>query len=138
MTLLRRARFAFEARRARRLLARIEPGLRDGDLTDVCRTLGIECDLHSADPPATERAVLPRSTRTPVIACQYAVARWPAGDTCLRRCLVLGHRLRHLNPVLRIGVRRDGEKIVAHSWLEIDGRTLDPESSRYATLGAVT
>ena len=37
--------------------------------------------------------------------------------------------------VLRIGVRRDESGFTAHSWLEIDGRTLDPESARYATLG---
>lgn len=138
MTLRRRVRFAVEALRARHWLSRIERELRDGDLTVACRTLGIACDLRSAAPPATEPAVLPRNTRTPVIACQYAVARWSAGDTCLRRCLVIGHRLRHLRPVLRIGVRRDGAAIVAHSWLEIDGRTLDPESSKYATLGTVT
>lgn len=127
-----------EARRARHWLNRIERDLRDGDLPGVCETLGIGCDLHSADPPATERAVLPRSTRTPVSACRYAVARWSVGDTCLRRCLVIGHRLRHLGPVLRIGVRRDGPEIIAHSWLEIAGRTLDPESARYAPLGTVS
>lgn len=138
MRLRSRARFVAEALRARRQLTRIERALEQADLTAVCRDLGIACDLHSADPPATEPVVLPRNTRTPVIACQWAVARWSAGDTCLRRCLVIGHRLRHLRPVLRIGVRREGAEIVAHSWLEIDGRTLDPESSRYATLGRVS
>lgn len=133
----RRARFALELARAYYWLARIERGLRRADLPAVCHTLRVTADLHSATPPATHRAVLPRNTRTPVHACQYAVAHWPPGNTCLRRCLVLGRRLRHLNPVLRIGVRRDGTEFVAHSWLEIDGRTLDPESARYATLGAV-
>lgn len=133
----RRARFALELARAYYWLARIERGLRRADLPAVCHTLRITADLHSATAPATHRAVLPRNTRTPVHACQYAVAHWPPGNTCLRRCLVLGRRLRHLNPVLRIGVRKDGTEFVAHSWLEIDGRTLDPESARYATLGAV-
>jgi hypothetical protein len=134
----RRARFALELVRAFYWLIRVERGLRRSDLPAVCRTLGIACDLASAAPPATERAVLPRGTRTPVHAGQYAVAHWPPGDTCLRRCLVLGRRLRHLGPVLRIGVRRDSSGgFVAHSWLEIDGRTLDPESARYATLGTV-
>jgi hypothetical protein len=133
----RRARFALELLRALYWLIRIERGLRRSDLPAVCRVLGIAADLSSAAPPATQRAVLPRNTRTPVYACQYAVAHWPPGDTCLRRCLVLGRRLRHLGPVLRIGVRKDGDEFVAHSWLEIDGRTLDPESARYATLGTV-
>lgn len=137
MTLRARARFAVEALRAKRSLTRIERALAQKDLTAVCGDLGIACDLHSANPPATERAVLPRNTRTPVIACQWAVARWGKGDTCLRRCLVIGNRLRHLYPILRIGVRREGTAIVAHSWLEIDGFTLDPESARYATLGRV-
>lgn len=133
----RKARFALELLKALYWLTRIERGLRSSDLPAVCRMLGIAVDLSSATPPATQRAVLPRNTRTPVYACQYAVAHWPPGDTCLRRCLVLGRRLRHLGPVLRIGVRKDGDEFVAHSWLEIDGRTLDPESSRYATLGTV-
>jgi len=133
----RHARFVLELVRAVVWLARIERTLRRRDLPAVCRVLGIDCDLRSADPPATQRAVLPRNTRTPVYACQYAVAHWPPGNTCLRRCLVLGRRLRHLGPVLRIGVRRDEGLFVAHSWLEINGRTLDPESARYATLGTV-
>lgn len=139
MTLRRRARFALEVVRAEYWLVRIERGLRRSDLPALCHTLGIACDLRSAAPPATEQAILPRNTRTPVIAGQYAVAHWRPGDTCLRRCLVVGRRLRHLGPVLRIGVRRDqAGAFVAHSWLEIDGRTLDPESARYATLGTVT
>ncbi len=133
----RHARFALELAKAYYWLARIERGLRRDDLPTICHTLRITADLRSATPPATHRAVLPRNTQTPVHACQYAVAHWPPGNTCLRRCLVLGRRLRHLNPVLRIGVRKDGTEYVAHSWLEIDGRTLDPESARYATLGAV-
>jgi hypothetical protein len=134
MTLRRRARFMFELVRALWWLTRIEWGLRRRDLPALCRTLGIECDLRSANPPATEHVVLPRRTRTAVLACSYAVARWPAGNTCLRRCLVLGRRLRTLDPVLRIGIRRDGE-FMAHSWLEIGGRTLDGTAAQFVTLG---
>lgn len=134
LRLRRRVRFTFELARALWWLTRIELGLRRHDLPELCRRLGIRCDLRSANPPATDPAVLPRRTRTAVLACTYAVARWPMGGTCLRRCLVLGRLLRPLEPVLRIGVRRDGELSV-HSWLEIDGRTLDATSVRYATLG---
>jgi hypothetical protein len=133
----RRLRLAVELARSYWWLARVERGLRRRDLPAVCRMLGVACDLSSAAPPATERAVLPRGTRTPVYAAQWAVAHWRGADTCLRRCLVLARRLRRFGPVLRIGVRRDESgAFVAHSWLEIDGRTLDPESARYATLGA--
>lgn len=134
MPLRRRVRFTFELVRAVWWLTRIELALRRHTLPEVCRTLGIECDLRSAEPPATDHVVLPRRTRTAVLACSYAVARWPRGGTCLRRCLVLGRRLRTLEPVLRIGVRREGE-LVVHSWLEIGDRTLDATSAQYATLG---
>lgn len=136
MSFRRRVRFTYELARALWWLTRIEIGLRRHPLPDVCRKLGIECDLRSAAPPATEQVVLPRRTRTGVLACAYAVARWPMGGTCLRRCLVLGRRLRMLDPVLRIGVRREDD-LVVHSWLEIGGRTLDATSARYATLGNV-
>jgi hypothetical protein len=134
MPFRRRVRFSFELVRAVWWLTRIEVGLRRHTLPEVCLKLGIECDLRSAEPPATEQVVLPRRTRTAVLACAYAVARWPMGGTCLRRCLVMGRRLRTLDPVLRIGVRREDE-LVVHSWLEIGGRTLDATSAQYATLG---
>jgi hypothetical protein len=136
MTLRRRARFTYELARALCWLTRIECGLRRHDLPTLCRKLGIDCDFRSAIPPATEHVVLPRRTRTAVLACSYAVARWPFGATCLRRCLVLGRLLRTLEPSLRIGVRRDGE-FMAHSWLEIGGRTLDGSATQYAPLGTL-
>ena len=65
-----------------------------------------------------------------------ATSRWRAGDTCLRRCLLLGQRLRRLDPVLRIGVRRDEPgAFQAHSWLKISGRSLDIGSADFETLG---
>jgi Transglutaminase-like superfamily len=136
MPFRRRVRFMLEMARALFWLARIEIGLRRHPLPAMCRKLGIECDLRSAAEPAAVPVVLPRRTRTGVLACMYAVARWPFGNTCLRRCLVLGRRLRTLDPVLRIGVRRD-DGLVVHSWLEIGGRTLDATSSQYATLGTL-
>lgn len=131
----RRTRLALEVVRAGFWLVVAELLLRRG-LPATCRLLGIRLDLASSAPPATERAVLPRRMRTPVRACCAVVRAWPAGDTCLRRCLVLGRRLRALDPVLRIGVRRlpSGE-FSAHSWLEIGDRTLDAGAADYLTLG---
>jgi Transglutaminase-like superfamily len=118
-------------------MVRIEVGLRTADLPAVCRHLGLRCDLQSAASPPDRPATLPAEARATVRACRAVAARWPAGDTCLRRCLLIGHRLRHLEPVLRIGVRRDPHGVFsAHSWLEIAGGTLDPTASRYAALGA--
>ncbi|WP_235998838.1 lasso peptide biosynthesis B2 protein [Qaidamihabitans albus] len=137
MTARTAARLAVELARALATMTMIEAGLRTGDLPATCRRLRLRCDLASVTPPAAEPAVLPRSTRTPVLACALVVSRWPAGDTCLRRCLLVGRRLRGLDPVLRIGVRREPDgRFSAHSWLEIGGRPLDPVASRYAALGS--
>lgn len=131
----RRVRLALELVRAVFWLVVVEALLRGG-LPATCRRLGVALDLESAAPPSMTPAVLPRRMRTPIRAAFLAVRHWPAGDTCLRRCLVIGRRLRALGPVLRIGVRRlpSGE-FSAHSWLEIDGRTLDGAATDYLTLG---
>ena len=128
---------AWEATRAVPVLAFIELGLRTGELPALCRLLGLSLDLDSGAPSATTPAVLPRRTRHAVRGSLLAVAHWPAGDTCLRRCLLLGHRLRELGPVLRIGVGRapDGA-FTAHSWLELDGATFDPTAAGFAVLGS--
>lgn len=130
-----RFRFLVEVGIAFYWLARVEVLLRRRDLPSVCRRLGIALDVESASPPSTEPAVLPGRARTTLRACSSATRRWPAGDTCLRRCLVAGRRLRHLSPVLRIGVRRDETAFLAHSWLEVDRRTLDPTAVDFDTLG---
>lgn len=131
-----KVRVALEILRALWPMLLIELSLRTTDLPGTCRRLRVACDLESGSPPAAEVAVLPRNARAAVIAAYVVASRWPAGDTCLRRCLLLGHRLRRLAPVLRIGVRRgpDGA-FSAHSWLEVLGGTLDATASEYAVLG---
>ncbi|MPZ64375.1 MAG: lasso peptide biosynthesis B2 protein [Pseudonocardiaceae bacterium] len=115
----------------------IEISLRTSDLPTTCRRLGVAYDLDSPAAPGAVLAVLPRRRRRVVLASLAVVSRWPAGDTCLRRCLLIGHRLRGLKPVLRIGVRRDtAGAFSAHSWLEFAGRTLDPAAFEFAPLGS--
>lgn len=139
MRSLRAARFVAESVRAVVTLAVIEACLRTGGVDTACARLGVRSDLASARPPRAGNVVLPRRTRTPVRACCAVASAWPAGDTCLRRCLLLGHRLRRLDPVLRIGVRRDTDAaFAAHAWLEIDGVPLDPDALRYAALGTAS
>ncbi len=46
--------------------------------------------------------------------------RWPFGDTCLRRSLILGKLLAGFNPKLLIGVGTQDSKILAHAWIESD------------------
>lgn len=115
----------------------IEISLRTSDLPATCRRLRVACDLDGLAPPAADLAVLPRRTRPAVLASLAVVSWWPAGDTCLRRCLLIGHRLRRLGTVLRIGVKRDANgEFSAHSWLEFDGSTVDPTAFEFAPLGS--
>lgn len=112
----------------------IEASLRSATLPTTCRRLRIRLDLEQGGPP-DGTAVLPRWTQVPIHAALAVARRWPAGDTCLRRCLLVGHRIRELGPVLRIGVRRDEHGAFrAHAWLEIDGRTLDAGAEGFTTL----
>jgi hypothetical protein len=118
------------------VVAFVEIGLRTGPLPRLAERLGLALDLTSGTlPPRGQKPVLPARSRADVDAATWVVAHWPAGDTCLRRCLVLGQRLRHLAPVLRIGVRRlESGELGAHSWLEIGGLSLDPDVSMFATM----
>lgn len=117
------------------MFGRVELGLRRRtELPRLCRQLGI----HLADgaptvvpsPPANRDRVARQMRDVDRVA-----RRWPFGDTCLRRCLVLGALLRQLGPTLVIGVRRNEvSAVVAHSWLEFDGRSIDPASVSYAVM----
>jgi hypothetical protein len=112
----------------------VELGLRFTTLPRVARLLGLPLALGGAS-PATQPVVLPRRTAWRMRVVDAVMRRWPWGDTCLRRSLVTGHRLRSLGPVLRLGVRDVvTHQLAAHAWLEIDGGSLDPEADAYAPL----
>lgn len=115
-------------------MAAIEASLRTSTLPVTCARLGLRLDLEAPTAPPAPLVLQPWA-RLRVRAAVAVARRWPAGDTCLRRCLLIGHRLRRLDPVLRMGVRRapDGT-FVAHSWLEIDGLAIDPDAADYTLL----
>jgi hypothetical protein len=117
------------------VLARIELSLRTEELTATCRRVGVRLDLEPAPDLVGGGPVLPARARKSARVVGVVLHRWPWGDTCLRQCLLLGHRLRHLGPTMRIGVRHteDGS-FSAHSWLEIDGRALDQGATLFASL----
>lgn len=121
--------------RALLLLLRVERGLRRGTLPTLADDLGITLDLDSSSEPDPVPAVLPASTQITVRAAERVLRRWPFGDTCLRRCLVLGVVLADLHPVLRIGVKSDGAGFAAHSWLEVDGHPTEPVTGTFHSLG---
>lgn len=117
------------------VLSGIEAALRLSTLPSVCRRLGIALDLHSAAAAGSGVWPLPRRYEAQVRALLRASRWWPFGDTCLRRCLLLGLLLRREHPVLRIGIRRDtAGSFGAHSWLEVGDATLDPSSSEFTVL----
>jgi hypothetical protein len=116
------------------LYVRVEVGLRRHALPEVCQRLGV--GLGDALPDLAGTAVPSRDWLARRVRAVHRVGRhWPYGDTCLRRCLVLGSLLRRTGPVLVLGVRRGaGSSVEAHSWLEIDGRPVDPTSPSYVVL----
>lgn len=117
----------------------VEIGLRCTSLPRLARVLGIRIGADTTPPVAgeaptggSEPVVLPRWSRRRVRASNRVLDHWPFGNTCLRQCLVLGQRLRQLEPVLRIGVRAEPDgKLLAHSWLEIGGLSIDPRSTTF-------
>lgn len=114
----------------------VEFGLRRWPLPRLAERLGIELRLDGT-PAAAQGAFLPVWSFEAIRATERMFRWWPLGDTCLRRCLVLGHRLRRRRPVLRIGIRAadsPGVPLAAHAWLEIGGGTLDPAAADYQTL----
>jgi hypothetical protein len=111
----------------------VEVGLRVATLPTVAARLGVRLELDAVD-QAHRTAVLPRWTAPTLRATDRVMRHWPWGDTCLRRSLVLGHRLRRLSPVLRLGVRSGDERPEAHAWLELSGGTLDPDAATFEPL----
>lgn len=117
----------------------VEIALRTARLPRAARWCGLQLDLQAPPAPAVLdiRAPLPARARRSWRATDVVMTHWPWGDTCLRRCLVLGRRLRRFDPVLRIGVARTADgSVVAHAWLEVAGRTLDPSAADYCAFGA--
>jgi len=96
----------------------VEAGLRTLSLRKLAALLGVAVrDGHGAASEAKAADVA-----SSVRATDAWLQHWPAKGRCLRRSLVLGAMLRRHRPVLRIGVIRDQGGLLAHAWLEIDGR----------------
>lgn len=114
----------------------VEVGLHVTTLPRLASLLGIAIAEDAGTVPPHRPVTLPRWSRRRVLAARRVLGVWPFGDTCLRQCLVIGQRLRRLEPVLRIGVRPEPDgSLLAHSWLEIEGASIDPTSSTFLTFG---
>jgi hypothetical protein len=103
------------------------------------RSLAADLGVPLADdgrPKAAATGVLPGWVQLRLRAVDLVFKVWrfgPAGD-CLRRSLVTGHLIRELDPVLRLGVRRDGSRVRAHAWIEARGVAIDSDPSGYVPL----
>jgi hypothetical protein len=82
------------------------------------------------------------TTSAPVVATATRVRavlkRWPCASPCLVGALATGLLLRDLKPTLFIGVRKRGDAVMAHAWLDVaDGRVplmLPDDSSDFVRL----
>lgn len=92
----------------------------------LCDRLGVRLSLAPATVTAsTPPAPLPGWCEPRMRAVHRVTSRWPAGDTCLRRSLLLARRLADLAPVLRLGPTfTDDHELVGHAWLEVAGHPL--------------
>ena len=106
-----------------------EACLRVMPLRRTAKLFGVGLGALSAEAAASEPVPAWALARLRVVA--LVMRRWPVDGTCLREALVSGQRLRALDPCLRIGVKSRG---VAHAWLEVGGRSLDPASEQYHEL----
>jgi hypothetical protein len=114
---------------------RIEFSLRRRGLPATVSTFGLRFGQLEPTDDATRVALPTWATRRARIAL-LVMRFWPFGDTCLRKSLVIGSRLRALSPQLFIGVRAAGGAgdISAHAWLRITGIDIDPTNTDYVAL----
>lgn len=107
------------------LLGVVEAGLRCTDVVRLASTLGVPLAGGAGDPPpCSDLSELLPAQRRRMLALDWALGRWWAPATCLRRALATGFVLRRRSPVLRLGMTADG--VTAHAWVEAGGRSHDP------------
>ena len=117
----------------------VEAGLRFSTLPRLTQILGVQL-AQDYEPKQQQDSALPSGLpvvwlRRRALAVNRVFRHLPFNDTCLRRALVLGQRIRRLHPTLVIGVRHDESgALAAHAWLVVGGVTLDPLAAQYEAL----
>jgi hypothetical protein len=97
-------------------------------LPRLSRMLGVGVNLQPARSDTEQLPVgeLPARVRRQLRCTRRVADAWPfSRGPCLRRALVGGHLIRGLHPAVRLGVAGSGDTLLAHAWLEIDGRPLE-------------
>jgi hypothetical protein len=88
-------------------------------------------DRHVTRNPDAERRVLVAVDR---------LRRWFGRDNdCLQSSLLLYRELSRLgaNPTLKVGFRRQNERLEGHAWVFLDGRAIPGESSEHVFVSAL-
>lgn len=102
----------------------VEIALRLLPLHRAASLLGVRLIFGDPGRPAAPRGSASPIARRKVWATNRVFVRWPFGDTCLRRALVLGYHFRSEDPLLRVGVgAAEAGDVVAHAWLETSRAT---------------
>jgi hypothetical protein len=97
-------------------------------LPRLSRLLGVPIDLAPRTGSGEQLPLreLPERSRRQLRCTRRVADVWPfSHGPCLRRALVGGHLLRELGPSVRLGLTGSGDELLAHAWLEIDGRPLE-------------
>jgi len=110
--------------------AAIEVGLRTLTLPRLCRFLHITLDASpSAGPIGSPVDIgLSRNEARKLVLAGRLLRRRPFDDTCLRRAMLGAWILRTRDHAIRIGVVKAHGVVRAHSWLELDGISLEPDA----------
>ena len=113
--------------------ARIECSLRRRGLPETASRFGLRLDGPTSETSECEHGGIPRWAIRRARLAEILMRRWPFGDTCLRKSLVIGNRIAALSPQLLIGVRaaEDDGSIAAHAWLRVCGIDIDPASAEF-------
>lgn len=101
----------------------VETLLRVRSLPQTCRLLGIELGGGGA-PASPHEAPSPDHLHRVRHDVEWVYSRLGLPDTCLRRSLTAGFRLRAHCPRLVIGVRKTAA-LEAHAWLVTSGSVID-------------
>ena len=125
------------AARATTAIVLVDAGLHVLTADRLGRALGVPLLLRDAPPlpPLRPEQVDPHD-RAALRLLAAASRRFGLrrSSPCLRSSLAAGLLLRRHHPVLRIGVARAGEDVLAHAWLETDRGSLFADPA-FAALG---
>jgi hypothetical protein len=111
-----------------------EAAVRLMPLPKLARRLGISLGEPDALDGKPARSLSRDAIDRRAAAVDRLYRMWPRRDSCLRRALVLGYRIRAARPTMQIGVAKEGDRVRAHAWIEVDGRVVGDESGDYAPL----